>query len=311
MKWNVPVLVLLAGVCTLPALHAARQYHYAKETVNWQEAQSICRDLHSDLATITSSEEAKRLVEGSHNTIGGLGGKTWIGLRDDLNKWTWSNPKDGNLGSNVYNNWNKEQPDNSNGNQLCVKMEADGGWDDTSCARLLPFVCYDVNAPEKFVEVGELLNWSDAQGYCRRLHTDLVTIKTATDNEKVRNLNEGQDAWIGLNRTRVWSDGSDSLFRLWGEKQPDNAKGIEQCTVVDLGTKEGLWSDEDCTLKLPYVCLRDDVHLVDLKVKLTSKMNLTEKDLAVLVERDFSTALIQMGLPENIVVRLNKVLKQQ
>ncbi|XP_054608984.1 C-type mannose receptor 2-like isoform X2 [Dunckerocampus dactyliophorus] len=312
MNWNVPVLVLIAGVCALPGLRAVRQYHYAKETVNWREAQSLCRDLHSDLATVTSTEEAKRLVEVSHGSIGGLGGKTWIGLRDDLNKWMWSNPHDGNLRPSVYNNWTKAQPDNFNGNQLCVKMVGDGGWNDNSCAELLPFVCYNglhfIEAPrnvvildilflfpatavQKFVRVVERLNWLEAQSYCRKFHTDLVTIKSETDNVKVRSINDGKDVWIGLNRTRQWSDGSDSLFRLWKAKQPDNAKGIQQCTVVDLGSEEGLWSDEDCTLKLPYVCLRDNVHVVDLQVKLTSTMTLTENELAVLVEREIDLAM--------------------
>ncbi|XP_061816830.1 lymphocyte antigen 75-like [Nerophis lumbriciformis] len=316
MKWSAPVLVLLAGVGALSSfVGRPRQYHYAKDAVNWQEAQSLCRNFHRDLATVNNAKQAKRLVAVSHRSIGGLGGKAWIGLRSDLTEWIWSNPFDSYLSPNLYSNWKRGQPDNFNGNQLCVGMDVNGLWDDYSCAELLSFVCYNDEAgedeAERFVLMERRLNWTEAQNHCRIFYTDLPTIDSETDNEQIRNIAGGEEVWIGLSRTRFWSDGSYSPFRLWAKGQPDNANGVQQCTAVDLSTKDGLWTDENCDIDLPYVCLTDNVHMVNLQVKLNSALRLTEEALAVLVETDFFTTLLRMGLPENIKVRLNRVIKPE
>ncbi|XP_061921835.1 C-type mannose receptor 2-like isoform X2 [Entelurus aequoreus] len=314
MKWSGSVLVLLAGVGALSSfVGPPRQYHYTKDAVNWHEAQSLCRDFHGDLATVNNAEQAERLVAVSHHSIGGLGGKAWIGLRGYLTEWIWSNPFDGYLLPSLYSNWRTGQPDNFNGNQLCVMMDVNGLWDDSSCAESLSFVCYNDEAKEddieRFILMEERLNWTEAQNHCRIFYTDLPTIFGETDNDQIREVARGEEVWIGLSRTRFWSDGSYSPFRLWAEGQPDNADGVQQCTAVDLSTEDGLWSDENCDMDLPYVCLTDNAHVVDLQVKLNSALELTEEDLAVLVETDFFTALLRMGLPENIKVRLNRVIK--
>ncbi|XP_061769412.1 lymphocyte antigen 75-like [Nerophis ophidion] len=313
MTWSTSVLVLLAGVGALSSfVGPPSQYHYAKDAVNWEEARSLCRNFHRDLATVNNAEQAERLVAISHSSTGGLGGKAWIGLKDDLTEWIWSNPFDSYLLPSLYSNWERGQPDNFNGNQLCVKMDANGFWDDYPCAESLSFVCYNDEAEdddERFILMERRLNWTEAQNRCRFFYTDLPTIYSQTDNEQIRNIAGGEEVWIGLSRTRFWSDGSYSPFRLWAEGQPDNADGVQRCTAVDLSTKDGLWSDENCEIELPYVCLTDNVHVVDLQVKLNSALRLTEEDLAVLVKTDFFTSLLRMGLPENIKVRLNRVIK--
>ncbi|XP_078354358.1 C-type mannose receptor 2-like isoform X1 [Oculina patagonica] len=66
-------------------------------------------------------------------------GGVWIGLNDVTTEGTYRWPD----GSHVtYTKWSYNLPDDQNGYQDCVRMTVDeGAWDDTSCAKQLPFVC--------------------------------------------------------------------------------------------------------------------------------------------------------------------------
>ncbi len=54
-------------------------------------------------------------------------------------------------------------------------------------------------------------------------------------------------------RTREWSDQRVSTYRNWKQGQPDNVGGKQNCTATDLGNA-GLWSDEDCSRELVFIC---------------------------------------------------------
>lgn len=62
---------------------------------------------------------------------------------------------------------------------------------------------------------------------------------------------------FSLCRTQEWSDQSGSAYRNWRLGQPDNFGGRQNCTATHLGNA-GLWSDEECSKELPFVCYRDD-----------------------------------------------------
>ncbi|TNN31552.1 C-type lectin domain family 2 member D11 [Liparis tanakae] len=53
------------------------------------------------------------------------------------------------------------------------------------------------------------ITWTEAQTFCRREHTDLVTVNTAEENLKLTN----KKGWIGLYR-----EGSDWKWSRGGEK---------------------------------------------------------------------------------------------
>ena len=63
----------------------------------------------------------------------------WIGLNDVSSEGTFLWPD----GTHVtYTKWSSKPRDNQNNYQDCVRMIADkGAWDDTGCAKQLPFVC--------------------------------------------------------------------------------------------------------------------------------------------------------------------------
>ncbi|XP_029944170.1 uncharacterized protein LOC115386097 isoform X4 [Salarias fasciatus] len=234
---------------------AFAQFHYnfVNTSVNWTDAQHMCRDLFTDLATIESSADAEAVL----NPI--YAGKAWIGLHDDLiNSWMWS-LNDSSFygeGEDTYRNWFTGQPNNLNGQEYCVQLLSGspyfGRWIDSTCSLERQFVCFNgtLNGTATFVRIETLLNWTEAQRFCRENYVDLASIRNQTENEMVRSITDGNFVWIGLYRQKIWSDGSVSLYRNWDSSQPDS--GEEQCVATSF--ESGLWSDESCSIQLPFVC---------------------------------------------------------
>uniref|UniRef100_A0A8B9HDG8 C-type lectin domain-containing protein n=1 Tax=Astyanax mexicanus TaxID=7994 RepID=A0A8B9HDG8_ASTMX len=107
----------------------------------WTEAQRFCRENYTDLATIENMEEMNSLM----NTVNGsYVGLAWIGLYDDLNSWRWSYDNESFYkdGEKDFRGW-FQQPDNHNGNELCVSMSPAGEWFDIPCSDRERFVCYN------------------------------------------------------------------------------------------------------------------------------------------------------------------------
>merc|ERR1719310_836876 len=74
----------------------------------------------------------------------------------------------------------------------------------------------------------------------------------------------GFEAWQGLNDMRMnnnWEYGDGTplgrVFNNWGPQQPDNGQNTggqpENCATINSET--GLWSDAQCTMMMPYVCM--------------------------------------------------------
>ena len=68
---------------------------------------------------------------------------------------------------------------------------------------------------------------------------------------------DGVDFWIGLNDVAqegdwVWEDGSDVVFSVWADGEPDDA-GNEDCAHFRTSELAG-WRDLECSLESGYVC---------------------------------------------------------
>ncbi|XP_008290291.1 uncharacterized protein LOC103364809, partial [Stegastes partitus] len=235
-----------------------RHYVFVETPQNWTNAQSICRRDYTDLATIENTAD----VDDVTNTTSNYTGKAWIGLYDDLeNSWRWSLNDSSfyGAGQETYRNWDSSQPSNRGGQQYCVELFSAspqfGTWGDVNCNEIHRFVCYSgtVNGTASFVRVDIPLNWTDAQRFCRENYVDLASIRNSTENFIVRNIAGGHVVWIGLYRQKLWSDGSNSLFRHWAVGQPDSDG--EQCVAAQFNNS-GRWSDEDCSRSLPFVCFK-------------------------------------------------------
>ncbi|XP_059358621.1 C-type mannose receptor 2-like [Carassius carassius] len=104
--------------------------------------------------------------------------------------------------------------------------------------------------------INKAMSWPEAQSYCRERFTDLATVDSMDDVNRLVNIVDAGyngSVWIGLKRgtqTRwVWSDGENntSLYYNWDSGQPD---GEGDC----IATYSGAWHDGRCDLLLYFTC---------------------------------------------------------
>ncbi|MGH0170176.1 UNVERIFIED_CONTAM: hypothetical protein FKN15_058552 [Acipenser sinensis] len=232
------LILLLAGLC-VPASNQIRKV-YVETVKSWSEAQSYCRERYTDLATVRSQEEVEQLL---NITGDSLSDTAWIGLyRDDTQNWQWSNSDDV-----IYSNWKAEL--------FCASVKSSGEWEDRVCNEEKAFMCYNEtsNITERYTLIEELKTWTEAQQYCREHHTDLVSIKSASENEDLVKKAQGKPFWIGLfNNLWKWShQGDNYTFHNWNGGEPNNWEGNEKCVEM---SKSGQWNDIPCTFQLPFCC---------------------------------------------------------
>ncbi|XP_036959316.1 macrophage mannose receptor 1-like [Acanthopagrus latus] len=269
------VLLLIMAASGLSAVSSQlrRQYHFVYDQKNMTEAQKYCRATYTDLATVDNMEDVKILI----NTVDTSKASNlfWIGLYDDVNSWRWSlsNTSFYRDGEAEFRLWWPGQPDNSNSREHCTVM-FDGQWNDVDCMTRYRSVCMDVRGLKvTFVLIETLMNWTEAQSYCREHHTDLASVRNMTEHQRVAGLvPAGQFAFIGLYRDSwKWSDGSDSSFRHWKQGQPANDVGNDACVVADF-SGSGEWWDDPCDRNRPFICY------ITVTTKQVIKVRLVRKD---------------------------------
>uniref|UniRef100_A0A3Q2DE14 C-type lectin domain-containing protein n=1 Tax=Cyprinodon variegatus TaxID=28743 RepID=A0A3Q2DE14_CYPVA len=202
----------------------SRHYYFFSQPSTWSDAQTFCRQKHTDLATIENSKELdllyKTLLSAGHSS------DVWIGLYNEID-WKWS---DGYTGTGTdYRQWKTF----------------------LSCEKQLPFYYF----------VNQSLNWTEAQTYCRQKHTDLASIlNSEQQNQLIDTLTsagQSSDVWIGL-FSKIhwkWSDGytgSGADYRCWSTSNPPGFSHSDELCVVSY--QSGTWFDARCSNNRPFLC---------------------------------------------------------
>ncbi|XP_052010586.1 macrophage mannose receptor 1-like isoform X2 [Xyrauchen texanus] len=133
------------------------------QSVIWRNAQSFCRDHHTDLVSVRNLTENTQIEK--IRTDGGMNA-VWIGLFRD--SWEWSDESE-----SSFRNWRTSVPDNVGGNENCaelwVKTER-GRWDDRNCDIKTPFVCHEEQIQHQVTEVVKDAStaavWMGLHHYC-------------------------------------------------------------------------------------------------------------------------------------------------
>ncbi|KAF3837303.1 hypothetical protein F7725_004767 [Dissostichus mawsoni] len=199
-------------------------------SLTWYEAQSFCTLKYTDLATVNNMSDKNDLV----NTLGSHVTYSWIGLRrGNTHRWMWSDGR----GPAHYTRWNVGEPNTNKGSEPCGEMTVGGTWNDIPCRYGRDFACYEsrTGALKSKILVETAMNWSDAHSYCRKHHTDLLSVRNQAENQEVQSMvPEGKLAWIGLFQDSwKWSDGSYSSFRYLSQEQPVLGEGPNCAHVYD------------------------------------------------------------------------------
>ncbi|XP_037387158.1 C-type mannose receptor 2-like [Pygocentrus nattereri] len=101
------------------------------------------------------------------------------------------------------------------------------------------------------------MSWYEAQSYCRKSYTDLVSIRVQNQNEavKVGGLTSSTSFWIGLLRDDwEWTDGGRSAYRNWVTGHPPSSS---DCVVL----RRGKWSSALCNNAQPALCSNTLIHV--------------------------------------------------
>uniref|UniRef100_A0A3B3CLZ9 C-type lectin domain-containing protein n=1 Tax=Oryzias melastigma TaxID=30732 RepID=A0A3B3CLZ9_ORYME len=129
--------VFHSGPCWCFMTNQLLQYRFINEVKTWDEAQKYCREKHTDLATVTSMADMKRL----NQDLGSR--KAWIGLYRDAGgsrMWQWSQPEV--QFNESQSKWDNYEPGDS-GTENCGAVRRTLMWLDLSCNSIQPFICYD------------------------------------------------------------------------------------------------------------------------------------------------------------------------
>lgn len=134
-----------------------------------------------------------------------------------------------------------------------------------------------------FLLCSEGFSWSMAQLQCHNAGYDFAAILNSNENFEVTSMVGSRGAWIGYydtdgtisvcgptNMYFQWTGGqsgsyiksynpsnncipliSGGGYHNWKSGEPDNAEGLEGCTVVN---NSGMWADADCSANKNYIC---------------------------------------------------------
>ncbi|KAA0721577.1 Rhamnose-binding lectin RBL [Triplophysa tibetana] len=155
--------------CVEAPPNSSKSYIINTSSTTWREAQSFCRQYHTDLTSVKNQTDNQLI----HNIINDPHTSVWIGLFRD--SWEWSDNTD-----SAFRYWDSGQPDNLDGSQNCTvtNMNNEGKWHDISCSVFYTFVCHE----DELILIQKNLSWTEAVRYCRENHVDLVSV----DSQKIQ-----------------------------------------------------------------------------------------------------------------------------
>lgn len=130
---NIKKKKLRSSGLILPSTSFPYIYYFVSENKTWEAAQTYCMSRYTALAQINNAENLTAMMS---IPTWGYTNKAWIGLNATLN-WTWVDGQEA-----MYFKWMVGQPDDSNTNNLCVKILA-GFWFSVSCSQMMKPVCFD------------------------------------------------------------------------------------------------------------------------------------------------------------------------
>ncbi|KAK2900518.1 hypothetical protein Q8A67_008633 [Cirrhinus molitorella] len=149
--------------------------------MTWRDAQSYCRQHHTDLASISSPEQQNLLSNES---------SLWIGLF--LDSWQWSGQT--NLS---FRHWKADQPSLISGSGDCVGMSINnsGKWAQYSCDQRQPFICY---GDDKLIRKQIVRLKLSCDGKCTLNDPSLQTAFLNKISEKLKSMGVESDkmSWI-------------------------------------------------------------------------------------------------------------------
>ncbi|XP_074479857.1 macrophage mannose receptor 1-like [Sebastes fasciatus] len=221
---------------------------------------------------------------------------SWIGLRKGTTgRLIWSDGR----GTPHFTKWLEDEPNNSEGNELCVEMNEDGLWNDISCGEDNGFACYEgrQDGVGRYMLYFGGTNWVNSQEQCRSKHTDLAFISTESDNSVIAEVTGKwkKNVWIGLfYDTWMWSDGRETSFRYW----LSGSENWGDCASVAV-SQQGRWVGANCDAKATFVCQGGlKVKRMVIRMTVSSDVDFTDSTVSDAFLKKLETGLRQQQVTD-------------
>ncbi|RVE60278.1 hypothetical protein OJAV_G00179240 [Oryzias javanicus] len=129
--------------------------------------------------------------------------------------------------------------------------------------------CFMTNQLLQYHVIDEMKSWHEAQEYCRKEHTDLATVISMADMDRLSQDLGNKKVWIGLYReagsSRIWQWSHPEVQfnesqSNWNGGEPNDVE-IENCGTVRSSLK---WVDLSCNEEKPFICYdeRNSSHVI-------------------------------------------------
>ncbi|XP_049334955.1 layilin-like [Astyanax mexicanus] len=214
--------------------------------MNQSEARAACRENYTDLVTVCSEEENTALINLINTELNNTlpaDRRAWIGLQRSQFSSKWSNGDEVTFSALTGSCGPKP---------CCAAMKTNASWESPLCTERRNFMCYKQDQTDltfSYHLITENKTWYEAQSYCRKNYTDLVSIRDQEQNEavKIAGMKSSDFFWIGLLRDDLeWADGGRSAYRNWADDQP---RSSQNCTQLN----RGKWQAVPCSNPVPAV----------------------------------------------------------
>ena len=110
-----------------------------------------------------------------------------------------------------------------------------------------------------YKRITELLTWKDAETMCVESGGHLTSVHSPEENTFLNEVSKKAITWLGGNDISkegswTWTDGSSWRYKNWGETEPNNYDGKEDCLNIGHGADK--WFDDQCLTKRQAICKR-------------------------------------------------------
>ncbi|XP_065105504.2 secretory phospholipase A2 receptor-like [Paramisgurnus dabryanus] len=250
MKETVSVYLFLC-LCGLSSSFYRRHF-YVTQRMQWNDAQTYCREHYDDLST-TTTQELKKMTS-NPNLIDRY---VWVGAYQNpanSSEWFWSGGE-----KQPVEQWNPGEPNLLDREKCANIYKGKSGLTNNPCDKTLSFYCMDYY---ETIVVQESKTWEEALDDCRQNYVDLVSIASERNMaEVIKNITTSQTAyvWTGLRFLAgdwFWVSGDDIGYEAWsveGELQCPT-KNLK-CGALDIKNK--VWKPADCEERLNFVCIKN------------------------------------------------------
>ncbi|XP_053088247.1 C-type lection lectoxin-Enh3-like [Pangasianodon hypophthalmus] len=155
---------------------------------------------------------------------------------------------------------------------------------------------------DSYILISEAKTWYEAQSYCRQQHTDLASVRSATENSVAGG--KIYTSWIGLTRDPwKWSDQTTNVSIIkWWAGNADDYLNNKSCGYL----YGGLADLAQCSDIMPFFCYLFPKQQQIIRVKVKSSQDVNDPAIMAAILEKLQQKLKDHGMAENITVKWRK-----